>query len=284
MENIKISKKSISEYIGYLLEEEKSKATIDKYKRDILAFYLFLPKDKILTKQRALEYKAHILQRYKATSANSMIVSLNRFFAFVGAGDIKIKMLRIQKSNFIESKKEMTKAEYKRLVKAAKDRGNERLCLLLQAICSTGIRVSEYRYITVEALKEGRACVENKGKIRYILFPVALKKMLKEYCRKAGIKSGPVFVTKNGKPLDRSNIWKSMKELCEAAGVEKHKVFPHNLRHLFALTFYRLQKDIVQLADILGHSSVDTTRIYTKSSLRDCQKALGKLGLVGLVC
>lgn len=284
MRSIILTNEMIRKYIISLIEDEKSKATVDKYQRDVLALYEFLPEDKILTKERALEYKTHILEQYKATSANSMMTSLNRFFSFIGADNIKLKLLRVQKANFIESRKELTKEEYKKLLKAAKDKGNEKLCLLLQTICSTGIRVSEHKYITVETLLEGRACINNKGKVRYVIIPIKLKKMLIGYCKKNGIKKGPVFITRNGKPLDRSNIWKNMKELCEMAGVERNKVFPHNLRHLFALTYYRLQKDIVRLADILGHSSVETTRIYTKSSLNDCRRSLGKLGLVALIC
>lgn len=281
---LKITTETMRNFEMWLIEEEKSDATIQKYKRDVLAFYEFLPEDKVISKKTALSYKNYILPRYKESSTNSMLISLNIFFAYIGASDCRLKLIRVQRETFATTKKELTKEEYKRLLAAAKHVHNERLYLLLQSICSTGIRVSEHQYITVEALYEGRAMVNNKGKTRYILIPEQLRKMLIRYCKAQGIKSGPVFVTKGGKPIDRSNIWKSMKALCHAANVEESKVFPHNLRHLFAFTYYSLQKDVVRLADILGHSSVETTRIYTKTTINDCERSLGKMGLVGLIC
>ena len=282
MSKAKITKAAMESYKEYLIEEEKSNATIEKYMRDILAFYEFLPRDKSFSKKEALDYKNHILQDHKESSVNSMIISLNKFFAYIGAHDCKLKLIRVQRDTFAETRKELSKAEYKRLLNAAKDKDNERLYMLLQAICSTGIRVSEHKYITVESLYEGRASVHNKGKTRYILFPAKLRKMLLKYCSKNNLTTGSVFVTRGGKPMDRSNIWKSMKALCKMAKVDEAKVFPHNLRHLFAFTYYSLQKDVLRLADILGHSSVETTRMYTKISLIDCERSLGKMGLVGI--
>lgn len=267
----------IEEYEAWLIDEERSKATIQKYIRDLKGFYDFLPKDKELTKKNVVEYKTHLIDNYKWTSANSMIASINGFLKYLGAGNLTVKMLKIQKKAFTESTRQLTKKEYEKLLNAAKKRKNPRLYLLMQTICVTGIRVSEHKYITVESLKERQAIINNKGKIRYVYMPEKLTDVLLEYCRERGIKKGTVFVTKGGKPLDRSNIWKDMKRLCDEARVDSRKVFPHNLRHLFAFTFYDVEKDVVRLADILGHSSIETTRIYTMGSAGDY---MAKLKLV----
>lgn len=189
-----------------------------------------------------------------------MIASLNSFMKFIGREECAVRTLKIQRQTFRSEEKELTKHEMQQLVKAA---GNTRLSLVIRTICGTGIRVSELRYITAEAVKEGRAVIHCKNKTRVILIPQAVKKILALYIRKEAISSGPVFITKSGKPLDRRNIWRDMKSLCKKAGVSPHKVFPHNLRHLFARTFYRAKKDIVKLADLLGHSNINTTRVYT---------------------
>ena len=209
-----------------------------------------------------------------------MLSSLMSFFSFLGWSDLKVKSLKIQRRIFDSEEKELTKAEYQRLLQAAKAKQNERLYLLLQTVCSTGIRVSELKHITVEAVVNGKAEISCKGKRRTVFLPDKLCKMLKRYIRERKITSGPVFVTKNGKPLDRSNIWSDMKKLCAAADVSEKKVFPHNLRHLFARTYYSLQKDVVRLADVLGHSSVNTTRIYTMESGETHRTQLQKLGLL----
>ena len=201
-----------------------------------------------------------------------MLAALNQFFEYNGWLERKIKELKIQKRVFLEESKELSKDEYKRLVNAARKQKNERLYVLLQAICSTGIRVSEHRYITVQALKDGYAQIYNKGKVREIFFSDDLKRILLKYCHKNKIENGAIFVTRSGRPLDRSNIWKAMKDLCDDAKVERSKVYPHNLRHLFAVTYYNLKKDIARLADLLGHSSMDTTRIYTMSSGREFKR------------
>ena len=258
----KMTNKLIIEFEKYLINEEKSKATIEKYIRDVQIFNLWLSGKK-LCKPLVLEYKQNLTKLYAPKSINSIISALNTFFNFISRHDCKIKTLKIQRQIFSSKEKELTKSEYKRLLNEAKNKNNDRLFYLLQTICSTGIRVSELRYITVAAVSERKAVINGKGKMRTVFLPKKLCKMLEFYIKKNKISSGSVFVTKNGNPLDRSNIWSDMKKLCENAGVPKNKVFPHNLRHLFARTFYTLEKDIVRLADILGHSSIETTRIYT---------------------
>lgn len=211
---------------------------------------------------------------------NSVICSLNGFFSYIGRHELKMKSLKVQRKIFCQSEKELSRAEYERLLKAAREKKNERLYLIIQTICSTGIRVSELPYITYEAVYSGQSQVKLKGKIRVIFLNKNLCRLLKKYIKRQGITKGCVFVTKSGKPIDRHSIWKSMKELCKAANVSKDKVFPHNLRHLFARTYYSLQKDIVRLADILGHSSINTTRIYTIETGEECRRQIERLGLV----
>lgn len=263
----------------YLTEEEKSEATVEKYIRDVTAFCMWTEGAE-LTKELTLSYKRHILERYAPKSVNSILSSLNAFFAFVNRYDLKVKTLKIQRKIFADKEKELTKQEYERLLTAAKNKNNERLFYLMQTVASTGLRVSEIKYITVEAIKAGQAIINCKGKIRQIFLPKELCRMLNEYIKKREIKNGAVFITRTGKPLDRHAIWKMFKDLCGDAGVSRNKVFPHNFRHLFARTFYGLQKDIVRLADILGHSSIETTRIYTIESGSEHIKQLQKLGLL----
>ena len=235
---------------------------------------------KEVDKPAVLEYKSYLVDNYKPASVNSVLSSLNSFFTYNEWYDCKVKSLKIQKQIFASKEKELTKAEYERLLEAAKSKKNERLYLLMQTICSTGIRVSELRFITVAAVNTGVASINCKGKLRQVFLPKALCKVLTKYIREQKISSGSVFVSRTGKPLDRSNIWSDMKKLCESAGVSKDKVFPHNLRHLFARTYYSLQKDIVRLADILGHSSVNTTRIYTMETGEVHKRHIEKLGLL----
>ena len=258
----KITNELIESFKNYLIEEEKSENTIEKYIRDITFFMAWLCGQEV-TKILALDYKKELCEKYAPASVNSVISSLNSFFGFMEWHDIRIKALKIQRQIFSSKDKELTKAEYERLLTAANDKKNQRLYYLIQTIASTGIRVSELRYITTSAVHSGQAIINCKGKMRIVILPKELCKMLKGYIRDNNIKSGSVFVSRNGNPLDRSHIWKMLKALCETAGVSKDKVFPHNFRHLFARTYYSLQKDIVRLADILGHSSVNTTRIYT---------------------
>lgn len=256
----------IKKFKEFLTNDEKAEATVEKYIRDVLAFMTWLMGGEV-TKSAVLDYKQHLVKSYAPASVNSILSSLNSFFVFNEWYDCKVKILKIQKRIFAARSKELSKAEYKRLLQAAWEKKNERLYLLMQTICSSGIRVSELSSITVEAVKKHQADINCKGKIRVVILPDELCRMLNVYIKKQHLASGPVFITKNGKPLDRSTIWKMMKALCDMAGVDRGKVFPHNLRHLFARTYYSIQKDIVRLADILGHSSVNTTRIYTMEAV-----------------
>lgn len=269
----------IKAFEEYLVNEEKSRATIEKYVRDITALAAWLD-ERPLEKRTLLEYKTYISERYKSASVNSMISSINCFLDHIERYDCKVKTVRLQKHIFAAREKELTKAEYERLLDAAKEKHNERLFLLMQTICACGIRVSELSYITVEALKRGSADIRCKGKERRVLLPRMLCKKLSRYASEQKIKSGAVFISKNGRPLDRSNIWTDMKKLCEHAGVSKEKVFPHNLRHLFARTYYSVQKDIVRLADVLGHTSINTTRIYTMETGEEHKRQIERLGLL----
>lgn len=263
----------------YLKREEKSGATVEKYVRDVGAFLLWAGKRE-LTRELVLEYKERLKDELAVSSVNSVISSLNCYFEFTGCAELKLKSVRVQKQIFARRERELTRTEYDKLLTAAKRRCDKRLYLLLQTICSTGIRVSELRYITVAAIARGQATIELKGKSRVILLPRELCKLLKRYVDEKKIKSGSIFVSKRGKALDRSNIWKMMKSLCADAGVAKSKVFPHNLRHLFARTYYAIERDIARLADILGHSSIETTRIYTMETGDVHRRQVERLGLL----
>ncbi len=269
----------LENYLDHLRYEEHSLATIKQYRRDIFHFFSYLD-SKELTREAVLQYKKELEQVYRPVSVNAKISALNSFFTFIGRLDLKLKLLKIQVSAYCSVEKELSKEEYLRLVKAAKKTKNEKLALLLQTICGTGIRVSEVRYITVEAVYRKEAVIRLKGKTRTILLPKKLQQALKDYMHQEKITAGPIFVTRTGRPLDRSNIWKMMKALCQDAGVDEKKVFPHNLRHLFARCFYSVDKDIARLADILGHSSINTTRIYIISSGMEHRRRLDALNLV----
>lgn len=275
----KITMEDIKLYKTYLVDEEKAAATIEKYLHDVSELKIWLG-ERELCKSAVLEYKSYLCDRFAPASVNAALSSLNSFFNFMEWYDLRVKNLKIQKQIFASADKELTKAEYERLLQAAKQKKNERLYLLMQTICSTGIRVSEVRYITVQAVNRGVADINCKGKRRQVFLPRQLCVMLRQYIKAQKIKSGAVFITKNGTPLDRSNIWSDMKKLCRAANVSEKKVFPHNLRHLFARTYYSLQKDIVRLADILGHSNVNTTRIYTMETGEIHCKQIQRLGLL----
>ena len=252
----------IQKYLTHLQEQERSPHTISKYAHDLTALRAYLNGEP-LTKTALIGWKAQLVAELAPASVNSMLVAVNGYLGFMGWPDLKIKLLKIQKSIFVDESKELTRTEYERLVRAAERQENERLSLVVQTICATGIRVSELRFITAEAVQCGRAEISNKGKRRIVFLPAALRKLLAAYLRKQRKISGPVFTTRSGEPLDRSNIWRDMKALCQSAGVDPKKVFPHNLRHLFARTFYSIDHDLSRLADILGHSSITTTRIYT---------------------
>ena len=269
---------NIEAFHEYLIEEEKSAATMEKYLRDIRAFLVFAGR-RAVTKELVMAYKQNLVEReYAVRSINSMLASLNSLLCFLGWGDCRVKSFKIQRQIYCSEEKELTKAEYIRLLEVSKNQ--PQLNLVMQTICGTGIRVSELKNFTVEAVQHGEVIIRCKGKTRTILIPGKLKKLLLNYAKKKGILSGTIFITKSGKPLNRSNIWLQMKRLCEAAGVKESKVFPHNLRKLFARTFYGIEKDIVKLADILGHSSVDTTRIYIMTTGTEHRRKIEKLGLV----
>ena len=274
----KLTEEIIEQYRINLINEEKSEITIEKYMRDINTFAIWLG-GREFDKTDVLIYKSELSKRYAPSSVNTVISSLNSFFVYHEWYDMKVRTLKIQRQIFSVEEKELTKAEYERLLSVAQKK-NKRLYLLMQTICSTGIRISELKYVTIEAVHKGRADIQGKGKRRTVFFPKQLCHMLKEYTKKQGIKKGAIFVTKGGLPMNRSNIWASMKKLCKEANVSEEKVFPHNLRHLFARTYYSQQKDIVRLADILGHSSVNTTRIYTMESGEVHRKQIQKLGLL----
>ena len=274
-----ITDEMLSEYGEYLISEEKSRATVKKYLCDIGAFGKWLHSVP-LTKNAVISYKEYLSSKYAPASVNSVLSSLNGFFKYKEWHDLCVKNIKIQRQIFISEEKELTKGEYARLLQTARKRKNDRLCLLMQTICSVGIRISELRYITAEAVAGGCARINCKGKCRMVFLPEVLCRMLKSYIKARKIKSGPVFVTKNGNPLDRSNVWAEMKKLCFEAGVASGKVFPHNLRHLFARTYYNATGDIVRLADVLGHSSINTTRIYTMESGSVHKKQMRRLGLL----
>lgn len=278
-QNLTITPERIEKYAAYLRESERSGSTIRKYVHDLGALAEFL-RGRPVSKGALLEWKEELVGQYAPASVNNKLAAINGFLAYCGLNELRLRKLKIQKSLFLSEEKELTKSEYVRLVRAAERAENERLSLVIQTICATGIRVSELRFITAEAVQTGRAEVANKGKRRTVFLPDKLRKLLKSYLQKQKITAGAVFVSKNGKPLDRSNIWRDMKKLCESAGVEPSKVFPHNLRHLFARTYYSLEHDLSRLVDILGHSNVTTTRIYTAESGAVHARQIGRLGLV----
>ncbi len=275
-----ITSTTINNYIAYLKADEKADATIEKYVRDITAFAKFLG-GREMTKELAVEYKKQLLEStYAKRSVNSIIASLNGLFDFLNEYECKLKTVKIQRQIFCSEEKELTKAEYTRLIRTAQQKGNERLNLVIQTICGTGIRVSELQFITVEAVRKGEVSVSLKGKTRTVFIVKDLKKKLLRYCREQKITEGAVFITRTGKPMNRTNIWREMKSLCESAGVNPNKVFPHNLRHLFARTFYGIEKDIAKLADILGHSSINTTRIYIITTGNEHRQRMESMRLI----
>ena len=262
---------------AYLIREEKSELTVEKYLRDVRHFLTWLG-EKELSKNQTLAYKAELLETYAVVSANSMLSALNAYLVYIGREDCKVKTVKQQRRVFLPEEKELTKTEYGRLLKAAERK--PRLYLLMQTICSTGIRVSEHRFITVEAAKAGYAEVRMKGKHRTVFLEKRLCKALLKYAKENHITMGSIFITATGRPLDRCNIWAEMKKLCRTARVSREKVFPHNLRHLFARLYYSIEHDIVRLADILGHSNINTTRIYTMESGQTHRKHMERLQIL----
>ena len=271
----------IADFSRHLRQEERSTGTVENYLRSVRAFAAWLG-ERPATKGTAAEWKEHLMsQNYSPNTINGMLGGLNRFFAFMGWQERQVRPLRIQRRLFRDDSRELTRAEYGRLLAAAHALGRERLALLMETICATGIRVSEVQYLTVEAVERGKAEISLKGKIRTILIPGKLRRKLLKYAKKNKTASGEIFLTRSGKPISRKQIWAEMKAICDRAGVAPSKVFPHNLRHLFARTFYQATRDVAQLADVLGHSSIETTRIYLISTGAEHAQRLERLGLVG---
>jgi len=278
--NSSITIERLTAFEDHLREEEREPATIEKYLRDVRAFAAWLDAH-MLNKEAVIGWKEHLRESgYAPATVNSMLVAVNQFFHFQGWDELRVKTLRLQRQVFRSRDRELTREEYTRLIETAHGLGRERLALLMEAICATGIRVSEVKYITVEAVQAGRAEIALKGKIRTILLPGKLCRKLLKYAKKQKTDSGEIFLTRNGKGLSRRQIWAEMKAICQRVGVAPSKVFPHNLRHLFAVTFYRACRDVVQLADVLGHSSVETTRIYLVSTGVEHLQRLERLKLV----
>ena len=275
---MKLTRTLIQDFANHLRHEEKSAATLEKYLRDVQVFCVYTS-GQAISKELLVAWKKHLVETgYAVRSINSMLASVNSLLDFIGLSNCKVKNIRTQQQTYCTEDKELTKSEYLRLLAASKK--NEQLNLVIQTICGTGIRVSELRYFTVEAVKYGEVTVDCKSKTRTILVPGKLKNILLNYAKRHDITTGAIFVTRNGKPLNRSNIWSAMKRLCEIAGVKPSKVFPHNLRKLFARTFYGIEKDIAKLADILGHSSINTTRIYIMTTGIEHRRKIERLGLV----
>ncbi len=280
MENNIITSEIINAYAEYLCREERADNTIEKYLHDVRMFSVWMA-GRVVTKESITSWKEHLLAAgHCPGTVNGSLAALHSFFTFMDWCDCRIKYLKVQRQMFRDTSRELTKEEYLRLVQTAEKQGNQRLALLLETICGTGIRVSEVKYITAEAVHRGRTDISLKGKIRTILIPSKLAKKLQKYIKKQKIASGEIFITKSGKGMSRRQIWGEMKRLSKAAGVDDNKVFPHNLRHLFARSYYRVCQDIVKLADVLGHSSVETTRIYLMTTGAEHCKDLDKLGLV----
>ena len=274
-----LTKKEIERFRNYLREEEKSENTLEKYIRDVTAFSAFC--NGAITNDTVIAYKQSLIDGgYAVRSINSMLASINSLFSFLGWYELRVKSLKVQQQVFCPEEKELTKAEYERLCHTAERKQNERLCLILQTICGTGIRVSELQFITVEAVRKGEATVSLKGKTRSIFIVRNLQRKLLRYISEQKITAGAIFITRTGKPLSRTNIWREMKNLCIKAEVNPEKVFPHNLRHLFARVFYGIEKDIAKLADILGHSSISTTRIYIISTGTEHRQRMERMRLI----
>ncbi len=267
----------LENYIEHLMRKERCRSTVNQYRRDISAFIgeiRSMSSNGYITKEMVIEYKMKLCERYRISSVNTKLAAINEFLEYTGRGDLKVKTMRVQRRAYCSGEKELTKREYLSMIDQAIAQGDERMSMLMQTLGGTGIRISELKYITVEAVKKGEANIWLKGKNRTVLIAGRLKKRLQSYIRRKRLTCGPIFVTRGRRPLDRSNIWKMMKRLGEKAGVSREKVFPHNVRHLFARCFYEEDKDIAKLADVLGHSNIDTTRIYRMTSGRDHRRRI----------
>ena len=279
MKRQKLQETMIPPYETALREAEKSAATMEKYLHHVRQFVAH-DAGRRIDKALVLEYKTRLGKLYAPSSANAALAAVNGFLRFWGFESCCVKPFKVQKQVYCSEEKELTREEYVRLIKAAKEKSSERLALLLETICATGIRVSELPYITVEAVARGEAVVHCKGNTRTVFLPAALQKKLRRYMQSQKIQSGPVFITRTGKPMNRSNIWREMKALCERANVAPSKVFPHSLRHLFARTFYSIDHDVAKLADLLGHSNINTTRIYIITTGAEHRRKMETMRLV----
>ena len=279
MEPRRITEETLAAFARQLGEEERSPATLEKYLREVRQFAAFLGGREV-TRDLAAAWREELSARQSPATVNGKLTALDRLLAFLGWEDCRVKHLRVQRQLFRDSARELSREEYARLVETARRLGRGRLSLLMETICATGIRVSEVRYITAEAVREGRTEIALKGKIRTILLPGKLCRKLEKYARQKKITSGELFLTRSGRPMSRKQIWAEMKGVCRAAGVAPSKVFPHNLRHLFARCFYRVSRDVAKLADVLGHSSIETTRIYLISTGAEHARTLDQLRLI----
>lgn len=275
-----ITQEAVDGFERQLFLEEKALLTVKKYIRDVRRFREFLGTGGEVTKEEVIRYKGYLKENYRASSANSMLAALNLFLRFMGWDEMRVKQFKVQRVFFCQKERYLSREEYKRLVQAAVEKGDEPLELIMQTLCSTGLRIGELKFVTVEAVRAGETRIVNKGKERFLPLPKPLIRLLKGYIRRRGIASGPVFITGKGEAVSRVAVWKKMKRLCKTAQVAKQKVFPHNLRHLFAYTFYQAKRDLLYLAEIMGHTSIETTRIYTRTPGQEYRKWISGLGLV----
>ena len=273
-------KTDVARFEAYLREQESAEATVSKYLRDIRTFMTFVREQAWIEKNDILRYKDWLMEHYSVSSANSMIVALNQFLIFMEAGRLRLKRIRVQRLDVLRTERELSRKEFQKLVRTARQYGKEQTAMIMETMCATGIRVSELKFFRVENIRSGLIKVWNKGKYRIVILPEILRKKLILYIGKEKIRSGVIFRTRTGMTKDRSNIWKEMKKVAEKAGIGLKKVFPHNLRHLFARTFYRETKNLIDLADILGHSSLEVTRMYAAEGLGEWRKNMEKIRLL----
>lgn len=280
LNSVFIDQEKLLEFEAYLYERENAEATIRKYKSDAGAFLRYLGEERRADKSRVMAYKEWLIENYAVSSVNSMLASVNQFLTFLGYREMTVKPVKVQRNLFLKEEKELSRQEYKKLVKTARKEGKEQLALCMETIASTGIRISELQFFTVERVEKGRIEILNKGKYRRIFLTEEIRRKLLHFCKKSGLQQGQIFVTRTGKPKDRSNLWKEMKKLKEKAGICGSKIFPHNFRHLFARVYYSCTKDLAGLADLLGHSSLNVTRIYTSNTGEVYQKQLEKMNVL----
>ena len=280
MKKLLITPQAVRRFASGLRAGERSEETVARYTRALRQYAAWLD-GAPANRENALAWRESLSASGRsAAGINVDVAAINSFFSLEGADSERIRPLRVQRRLFRPAERELTRGEYARLVAAAREVGRERTELLLEAMCSTGVRVGEVRCLTVEAARAGRAEIRLKGKVRVVLLPRSLCRKLLDWAKKTGRRAGALFVTRSGRPMCRGQIWAEMKSLCAGAGVEPSKVFPHNLRHLFARAFYRVSRDIARLADVLGHSSIETTRIYLLTTSAEHEKTLERMGLI----